>query len=173
MCSVARCCPDQESGQSLLPAVAALRYVMGSVKRDRSDIERIQNRITRGAWPGRVRPRKECLAVTNRPRQPRARPKQGLRFPLAGHDQYVAPDHKCVAHAIVGGLSSVPGRRGWRWRPCRLRSVGRNRRFRRIRCLLHRFDCYRPSAPSQAGLPPATIHAHSRRTDTLNQKKRP
>ena len=41
-----------------------------------------------------------------------------------------------------------------------------HRRLRRIRCLLCRFDCYWASHPSQAGLPPAEIHTHSRRTDT-------
>ncbi len=41
-----------------------------------------------------------------------------------------------------------------------------HRRLRRIRCLLRRFDCYWASHPSQAGLPPAEIHTHSRRTDT-------
>jgi hypothetical protein len=40
-----------------------------------------------------------------------------------------------------------------------------HRRLRRIRCLLRRFDCYWASDPSQAGLPPARIHTHSRRTD--------
>ena len=40
-----------------------------------------------------------------------------------------------------------------------------HRRLRRIRCLLRRFDCYWASDPSQAGLPPAKIHTHSRRTD--------
>ena len=42
-----------------------------------------------------------------------------------------------------------------------------HRRLRRIRCLLRRFDCYWASDPSQAGLPPAETHTHSRRTDTL------
>ena len=42
-----------------------------------------------------------------------------------------------------------------------------HRRLRRIRCLLRRFDCYWASDPSQAGLPPAKIHTHSRRTDIL------
>ena len=37
-----------------------------------------------------------------------------------------------------------------------------HRRLRRIRCLLRRFDCYWASDPSQAGLPPAKIHTHSR-----------
>ncbi len=41
-----------------------------------------------------------------------------------------------------------------------------HRRLRRICCLLRRFDCYWASDPSQAGLPPARIHTHSRRTDT-------
>ena len=40
-----------------------------------------------------------------------------------------------------------------------------HRRLRRIRCLLRRFDCYWASDPSQAGLSPAKIHTHSRRTD--------
>ena len=40
-----------------------------------------------------------------------------------------------------------------------------HRRLRRIRCLLRRFDCYWASDPSQAGLSPARIHTHSRRTD--------
>ena len=40
-----------------------------------------------------------------------------------------------------------------------------HRRLRRIRCLLRRFDCCWASDPSQAGLPPARIHTHSRRTD--------
>ncbi len=40
-----------------------------------------------------------------------------------------------------------------------------HRRLRRIRCLLRRFDCYWASDPSQAGLPPARIHTHSRRTN--------
>ena len=39
-----------------------------------------------------------------------------------------------------------------------------HRRLRRIRCLLRRFDCYWASDPSQAGLPPAETHTHSRRT---------
>ena len=39
-----------------------------------------------------------------------------------------------------------------------------HRRLRRIRCLLRRLDCYWASDPSQAGLPPAKIHTHSRRT---------
>ena len=43
-----------------------------------------------------------------------------------------------------------------------------HRRLRRIRCLLRRFDCYWASDPSQAGLPPAEIHTHSRRTDKSN-----
>ena len=43
-----------------------------------------------------------------------------------------------------------------------------HRRLRRIRCLLRRFDCYWASDPSQAGLPPARIHTHSRRTDTYS-----
>ena len=43
-----------------------------------------------------------------------------------------------------------------------------HRRLRRIRCLLRRFDCYWASDPSQAGLPPAEIHTHSRRTDRSN-----
>jgi hypothetical protein len=38
-----------------------------------------------------------------------------------------------------------------------------HRRPRRIRCLLRRFDCYWASDPSQAGLPPAETHKHSRR----------
>ena len=41
-----------------------------------------------------------------------------------------------------------------------------HRRLRRIRYLLRRFDCYWASDPSQAGLSPARIHTHSRRTDT-------
>ena len=40
-----------------------------------------------------------------------------------------------------------------------------HRRLRRIRYLLRRFDCYWASDPSQAGLPPAKIHTHSRRTN--------
>jgi hypothetical protein len=40
-----------------------------------------------------------------------------------------------------------------------------HRRLRRIRCLLRRFDCYWASDPSRAGLPPARIHTHSRRTN--------
>jgi len=43
-----------------------------------------------------------------------------------------------------------------------------HRRLRRIRCLLRRFDCYWASDPSQAGLSPARIHTHSRRTDASN-----
>ncbi len=39
-----------------------------------------------------------------------------------------------------------------------------HRKLRRIRCLLRRFDCYWASDPSQAGLPPARMHMHSRRT---------
>ncbi len=42
-----------------------------------------------------------------------------------------------------------------------------HRRLRRIRCLLRRFDCYWASDPSQAGLSPAEIHTHSRRTGIL------
>jgi hypothetical protein len=40
-----------------------------------------------------------------------------------------------------------------------------HQRLRRIRYLLRRFDCYWASNPSQAGLPPAKMHTHSRRTD--------
>jgi len=47
-----------------------------------------------------------------------------------------------------------------------------HQRLRRIRCLLRRFDCYWASDPSQAGLSPARIHTHSRRTDTLHNSRR-
>ena len=42
-----------------------------------------------------------------------------------------------------------------------------HQRLRRIRYLLRRFDCFWASDPSQAGLPPAETHTHSRRTNRI------
>lgn len=47
-----------------------------------------------------------------------------------------------------------------------------HRRLRRTCYLLRRFDCYWVSDSSQAGLPPARIHTHSRRTDITDYGKK-
>jgi hypothetical protein len=56
----------------------------------------------------------------------------------------------CVTASIFAGSPSDPF----------------HRRLRRIRYLLRRFGCFWASDPSQAGLAPAEIHTHSRRTDS-------
>ena len=70
-----------------------------------------------------------------------------------GFHIWVSGPHRaftCVTACIFAGSPSDPF----------------HRRLRRVRCLPRRFDCYWASDPSQAGLPPAKIHTHSRRTDS-------